>query len=98
LAPLWLVVFSSLILENFVFFLPFLPVPLLSKYEYPEDMAATAVEEIRATSYVGFDTITDQIEHKLLKRGFQFNVIVVGASVSTFNLKAGLKDTPRSKL
>ena len=40
---------------------------------------ATA-EEIRANSYVGFDTITQQIEHKLLKRGFQFNVIVVGAS------------------
>ncbi|OSD08309.1 septin ring protein [Trametes coccinea BRFM310] len=41
-------------------------------------MAAAAVEEIRANSYVGFDTITQQIEHKLLKRGFQFNVIVVG--------------------
>jgi septin 3/9/12 len=39
---------------------------------------AAAVEEIRASSYVGFDTITRQIEHKLLKRGFQFNVIVVG--------------------
>lgn len=37
-------------------------------------------EEIRAGSYVGFDSITSQIEHKLLKRGFQFNVIVVGAS------------------
>jgi septin 3/9/12 len=37
-----------------------------------------AVEEIRAGSYVGFDSITQQIEHKLLKRGFQFNVIVVG--------------------
>jgi len=36
------------------------------------------VQEIRADSYVGFDTITQQIEHKLLKRGFQFNVIVVG--------------------
>ncbi|KAF5388976.1 hypothetical protein D9757_005065 [Collybiopsis confluens] len=35
-------------------------------------------EEIRANSYVGFDSITKQIEHKLLKRGFQFNVIVVG--------------------
>ena len=35
-------------------------------------------EEIRAQSYVGFDSITQQIEHKLLKRGFQFNVIVVG--------------------
>lgn len=28
--------------------------------------------------YVGFDTITQQIEKKLLKRGFQFNVMVVG--------------------
>lgn len=37
-----------------------------------------AVEEIRAESYVGFDSITQQIEHKLLKRGFQFNVILVG--------------------
>ena len=41
-------------------------------------MATVVAEEIRATSYVGFDTITQQIEHKLLKRGFQFNVIVVG--------------------
>ncbi|CAE6509614.1 unnamed protein product [Rhizoctonia solani] len=41
-------------------------------------MAAAAVEEIRAASYVGFDSITHQIEHKLLKRGFQFNVMVVG--------------------
>ncbi|KDQ61076.1 hypothetical protein JAAARDRAFT_125275 [Jaapia argillacea MUCL 33604] len=39
---------------------------------------AAAVDEIRAQSYVGFDTITTQIEHKLLKRGFQFNVIVAG--------------------
>lgn len=37
-----------------------------------------AAEEVRATAYVGFDTITQQIEHKLLKRGFQFNVIVCG--------------------
>jgi len=36
------------------------------------------MQEIRAASYVGFDSITRQIEHKLLKRGFQFNVIVVG--------------------
>lgn len=41
-------------------------------------MATVDVQEIRATSYVGFDSITQQIEHKLLKRGFQFNVIVVG--------------------
>ena len=47
-------------------------------------MSATPAEEIRANSYVGFDTITQQIEHKLLKRGFQFNVIVVGACVGIF--------------
>ncbi|KAI6926289.1 hypothetical protein KC341_g12857, partial [Hortaea werneckii] len=29
-------------------------------------------------SHVGFDSITNQIEKKLLKRGFQFNVICVG--------------------
>ena len=32
-------------------------------------------------SHVGFDSITTQIERKLLKRGFQFNVICVGQSV-----------------
>jgi septin 3/9/12 len=31
-------------------------------------------------SHVGFDSITSQIEKKLLKRGFQFNVICVGKS------------------
>lgn len=30
--------------------------------------------------YVGFDTITTQIENRLLKKGFQFNVMVVGRS------------------
>ena len=40
--------------------------------------ASTPAEEIRASAYVGFDSITAQIEHKLLKRGFQFNVICVG--------------------
>ena len=29
-------------------------------------------------SHVGFDSITEQIERKLLKRGFQFNIICVG--------------------
>jgi septin 3/9/12 len=41
-------------------------------------MSSPGAEEIRAASYVGFDSITRQIEKKLLKRGFQFNVIVVG--------------------
>ena len=45
-----------------------------------------AAEEIRAESYVGFDSITQQIEHKLLKRGFQFNVILVGAFFLAFTL------------
>ena len=41
---------------------------------------AAAVEEAHTAlqSYVGFDSITKQIESKLLKRGFQFNVMVVG--------------------
>jgi len=41
-------------------------------------MATAEVGEIQAAGYVGFDSITRQIEYKLLKRGFQFNVIVVG--------------------
>ena len=32
------------------------------------------------TGYVGFDSITQQIEKKLLKRGFTFNLMVVGMS------------------
>ena len=31
--------------------------------------------------YVGFDTVQEQIRKKNLKRGFEFNVIVVGESV-----------------
>jgi septin family protein len=33
---------------------------------------------VHPRSHVGFDSITSQIERKLLKRGFQFNVICVG--------------------
>ena len=40
---------------------------------YSQDQAQTQLQ-----SYVGFDSITRQIESKLLKRGFQFNVMVVG--------------------
>lgn len=36
---------------------------------------------ITPKSHVGFDSITQQIERKLLKRGFQFNVICVGTSM-----------------
>jgi hypothetical protein len=37
---------------------------------------------INPKSHVGFDSITSQIERKLLKRGFQFNVICVGMFVA----------------
>lgn len=39
-------------------------------------------------SHVGFDSITSQIERKLLKRGFQFNVICVGKSRPTMPFTA----------
>ncbi|CUM64263.1 uncharacterized protein PRCAT00001860001 [Priceomyces carsonii] len=35
---------------------------------------------IHPKRYVGFDTVTTQIENRLLKRGFQFNIMVVGRS------------------
>ena len=41
-------------------------------------MAAAHPQSIFPDSYVGFDSITKQIEKKSVKRGFQFNVICVG--------------------
>lgn len=41
-------------------------------------MATVAPATVYPQSHVGFDSITSQIERKLLKRGFQFNVICVG--------------------
>lgn len=41
-------------------------------------MATVPPTTIYPNSHVGFDSITSQIERKLLKRGFQFNVICVG--------------------
>lgn len=35
---------------------------------------------IAPKSYVGFDTITTQIENRLIRRGFQFNIMCVGYS------------------
>ena len=43
-------------------------------------MATMPAATIYPQSHVGFDSITSQIERKLLKRGFQFNVICVGKS------------------
>jgi len=40
-----------------------------------------APQSVYPKSHVGFDSITSQIERKLLKRGFQFNVICVGTTV-----------------
>jgi septin 3/9/12 len=34
--------------------------------------------QTRLDSYVGFDTIQDQMKKKSLKRGFEFNLMVVG--------------------
>ena len=39
-------------------------------------------------SHVGFDSITTQIERKLLKRGFQFNVICVGRETLPLRTRA----------
>lgn len=39
---------------------------------------SVAQNVLQPSSYVGFDTITTQIEHRLLKRGFQFNILVAG--------------------
>ena len=35
---------------------------------------------VQPQKYVGFDTITTQIENRLLKRGFQYNIMAVGRS------------------
>lgn len=43
-------------------------------------MTTEAEKPFQPKSYVGFSTITNQIEHRLLKRGFQFNIMVVGHS------------------
>lgn len=43
-------------------------------------MSASESAATPLSGYVGFDTLTKQIETKLLRRGFQFNVMVVGQS------------------
>ena len=51
---------------------------LLAIYLSTEKMASMPAATIHPQTHVGFDSITSQIERKLLKRGFQFNVICVG--------------------
>ena len=41
-------------------------------------MSTMGPATVHPETHVGFDSITSQIERKLLKRGFQFNVICVG--------------------
>ena len=53
-------------------------------------MASMPAATIYPQSHVGFDSITSQIERKLLKRGFQFNVICVGQFPSSRSLMLGL--------
>ena len=44
----------------------------------PQQPQAQAAQSVFPKSHVGFDSITTQIEKKLLKRGFQFNILCVG--------------------
>lgn len=51
-------------------------------------MAMTAMPSqpsVFPKSHVGFDSITQQIEKKLLKRGFQFNVMCVGTCLHSLS-------------
>lgn len=50
--------------------------PMLSQNNSSMDNS----DMIQPRSYVGFDTITNQIERRLLQRGFQFNIMTVGES------------------
>lgn len=54
-------------------------------------MSAQPQSSVFPKAHVGFDSITSQIEKKLLKRGFQFNVICVGMSLGP---RAVLKTRP----
>ena len=51
-------------------------------------MNAQQMQSVFPKSHVGFDSITNQIEKKLLKRGFQFNVICVGMSCTSLSMLA----------
>jgi hypothetical protein len=63
-----------------------LPAPRLFS---PAMASALNQQSVYPKSYVGFDSITNQIEKKLVKRGFQFNIICVGklhSSLCSHNL------------
>ena len=54
-------------------------------------MNAQQAQSVFPKSHVGFDSITNQIEKKLLKRGFQFNVICVGTYYSSPHRRSAAK-------
>lgn len=58
-------------------------------------MAAMPAASIYPQSHVGFDSITSQIERKLLKRGFQFNVICVGKVAPVHQLRVFVSRSKR---
>ncbi|XBW37766.1 hypothetical protein QEN19_003347 [Hanseniaspora menglaensis] len=49
-------------------------------YETVNTNINSAKVYIKPSSYVGFETITSQIESKLIRKGFQFNIMSVGYS------------------
>ena len=55
--------------------------------------AAYQTQSIFPDSYVGFDSITKQIEKKSVKRGFQFNVICVGKLHHELDTRGTATDT-----
>ena len=57
------------------------------------NVMSTPQNPVMPKSHVGFDSITTQIERKLLKRGFQFNVICVGMLVLWFLRNSGHTDS-----
>jgi hypothetical protein len=59
-------------------------------------MSAPSQQSVFPKSHVGFDSITTQIEKKLLKRGFQFNVICVG--MADFSALQRVVSSERRKL
>ena len=52
----------------------------ISKPKHIPSTMSSYGSAVSPQSYVGFDTITRQIERRLLKRGFQFNIMLVGQS------------------
>lgn len=78
--------------------LPLLRLPMQTRWvlfacPFIDIILTTTILQTTLNGYVGFDTITQQIEKKLLKRGFQFNVMVVG-NVNCFFLSCHVLLTP----